>query len=222
MRNTTLLVAALSMFFACRSNNEQPVDATTDGGGSGFVTIQQVQNASMPPGTPVSLQGVIVTAVDSFGTRQGDFWVEEPGGGPYSGVLVFPPAALQATAVALQVGDIITLTGGEKDDFALTGSDADTTGRTDTEIEQISGGKMVITMTGTGTVPSPSTIDLTAIGKLYDSTQGSNGGGSAFNTAWQMWEGVLITATNVDAFSAPKTFGSGGADQYDLSISGDG
>ncbi len=223
MRNTTFLVATLSMFFACRSNNEQPVDATGgDGGGSGFVTIQQVQSASMPPGTPVSLQGVIVTAVDSFGTRQGDIWVEEPGGGPFSGVLIFPPAALQATAVALQVGDIITLTGGEKDEFALTGSNADTTGRTDVELEQITGGKMAITVTGQGTAPAPQTIDLTAIGKLYDPSQGSAGGGAAFTAAWQMWEGVLVTATNVDAFGAPKTFGSGGADQYDLDISGDG
>ncbi|HEX4453796.1 MAG TPA: hypothetical protein VH143_23155 [Kofleriaceae bacterium] len=225
MRNTTFLVATLSMFFACRSNNEQPVDATSgDGGGGsgGFVTIQQVQSSSMPPGTPVSLQGVIVTAVDAFGTRQGDIWVEEPGGGPFSGVLIFPPAALQATAVALQVGDIITLTGGEKDDFALTGSNADPTGRTDTEVEQISGGKMAITVTGQGTAPAPQTIDLTAIGKLYDPAQGSAGGGAAFTAAWQMWEGVLVTATNVDAFGAPKTFGSGGADQYDLDISGDG
>jgi hypothetical protein len=222
MRNTTFLVATLSLFFACRSNNEQPVDATGDGGGSGFVTIQQVQSTSMPPGTPVSLQGVIVTAVDSFGTRQGDIWVEEPGGGPFSGVLIFPPAALQATAVALQVGDIVTITGGEKDDFALTGSDADPTGRTDTEVEQITGGKMAITVTGQGAAPAPQTIDLTAIGKLYDPTQGSAGGGAAFTAAWQMWEGVLVTATNVDAFGAPKTFGSGGADQYDLDISGDG
>jgi hypothetical protein len=215
----------LSMFFACRSSNEQPVDATGngDGGGSGggFVTIQQVQSSSMPPGTPVSLQGVVVTAVDSFGTRQGDFWVEEPGGGPYSGVLVFPPSTLQATAVALQVGDVLTITGGEKDEFALTGSNADPTGRTDTEVEQLSGGKMVISMTSTGAAPTPDTLDLNMLGKLYDPTQSAAGGGSAFTTAWQMWEGVLVTATNVDAFGAPKTFGSGGADQYDLNISGD-
>jgi hypothetical protein len=224
MRNTTFLVATLSMFFACRSSNDQPLDATSgDGGGSGgFMTIQQVQSTSTPAGTAVSLQGVVVTAVDSFGTRQGDFWVEEPGGGPFSGVLIYPPAAAQAQAVALTVGSIVTITGGEKDDFALTGSDGDTTGRTDTEIEQISGGKMVITVTGTGTVPAPASIDLTAIGQLYDPTQTATGGGSAFNAAWQMWEGVLVTATNVDAFGAPKTFGSGGADQYDLDISGDG
>jgi hypothetical protein len=137
-------------------------------------------------------------------------------------VLIFPPSAALTTVSALVPGDIVTITGGEKDEFALTGSDADPTGRTDTEVEQISGGKMTITTTGTGSVPAPATVDLNTIGQLYDPSQAdTNGGGSAFNTAWQMWEGVLITATNVDAFSAPKAFGSGGADQYDLSISGD-
>jgi hypothetical protein len=176
----------------------------------------------MAPGTAVNLQNVVVTAVDTFGTRVGDFWVEEPTGGPFSGVLIFPPSAALTTVASLVPGDIVTITGGEKDEFALSGSDADPTGRTDTEVEQITGGMMVIKMTGTGSVPSPASIDLNQIGALYDPSQAdTNGGGSAFNTAWQMWEGVLVSATNVDAFGAPKKFGSGGADQWSLDISGD-
>ncbi len=225
MRNTPVFVALLSLFFACRSSGNGG-DDTIDGPGSGgnFMTIQQVQDPSTAAGTAVSVQNVVVTAVDLFGTRTGDFWIEEPEGGPFSGVLVFPPAAALTTVSTLVPGDIVTITGAEKDDFALTGSNADTTGRTDTELEQITGGKLTITVTGSGAVPAPSTIDLVAIGKLFDPSQdgsGGNGGGSAFNAAWQMWEGVLVTATNVDAFSAPKAFGSGGADQYDLSITGD-
>jgi hypothetical protein len=225
MRKTPVVVALLSIFFACRSNNNGDDDnggGDAGSGSGGFVTIQQVQDPSMAPGTAVNLQNVVVTAVDTFGTRVGDFWVEEPGGGPFSGVLIFPPAAALTTVAGLVPGDIVTITGGEKDEFALTGSSADTTGRTDTEVEQITGGKMTITTSGTGTVPAASMVDLLAIGKLYDPSQAdTNGGGSAFNAAWQMWEGVLITATNVDAFSAPKAFGSGGADQFDLQISGD-
>jgi hypothetical protein len=223
MRKTSVLVALLSVFFACRSNSSDDDNGGDAGSGSGgFVTIQQVQDPSMAPGTAVNLQNVVVTAVDLFGTRTGDFWVEEPDGGPYSGVLIFPPSAALTTVSSLVPGDIVTITGGEKDEFALTGSDADPTGRTDTEVEQISGGMMEIKMTGTGSVPAPATVDLNMIGQLYDPSQAdTNGGGSAFNTAWQMWEGVLITATNVDAFGAPKKFGSGGADQWSLDISGD-
>src|SRR5580704_3955062 len=222
MRNTPVFVALLSLFFACRSSGDDNSDIDAPGSGGGFMTIQQVQDPSTAAGTAVSVQNVVVTAVDLFGTRTGDFWIEEPGGGPFSGVLVFPPAAALTTVSSLVPGDIVTITGAEKDEFALTGSDADPTGRTDTELEQISGGMMSIMVTGSGAVPAPATIDLSMIGKLYDPAQGSsNGGGSAFNAAWQMWEGVLVTATNVDAFGAPKKFGSGGADQYDLDISGD-
>ncbi|HEY3803652.1 MAG TPA: hypothetical protein VGL61_13645 [Kofleriaceae bacterium] len=225
MRKTPVVVALLSIFFACRSNNNGDDDnggGDAGSGSGGFVTIQQVQDPSMAPGTAVNLQNVVVTAVDTFGTRVGDFWVEEPEGGPFSGVLIFPPSAALTTVASLVPGDVVTITGGEKDEFALSGSDADPTGRTDTEVEQITGGMMTIKMTSSGTVPAPATVDLNTIGQLYDPSQAdTNGGGSAFNAAWQMWEGVLVTATNVDAFGAPKKFGSGGADQWSLDISGD-
>jgi len=187
MRKTPLVVALLSIFFACRSNNnggdDDGVDAPGDNGS--FVTIQQVQDPSMAPGTAVNLQNVVVTAVDTFGTRVGDFWVEEPEGGPFSGVLIFPPSTALTIVQGLNPGDIVTITGGEKDEFALSGSNADPTGRSDTEVEQISGGMMVIKKTGTGPVPTPATIDLDMIGKLYDPSA-TNGGGAMFNTAWQM------------------------------------
>ena len=66
---------------ACRSDSNNNTDGNP-GGGDGSsgtsVTIQMVQDDSMAPGTPVTLRGVVVTAIDTFGAKTGDFWVEEP------------------------------------------------------------------------------------------------------------------------------------------------
>src|SRR5512135_612823 len=107
---------------ACRgSNNNKTVDSP--GGGdtiSGAVKIQDVQNDQMAPGTPVSLSGVVVTAIDNFGGKVGDIWVEEPEGGMFSGIHIYKA---DPTAVAgLAVGDIVNVTGAVKDEFALSGS----------------------------------------------------------------------------------------------------
>src|SRR5688572_24014874 len=86
-----------------------------DGGGGGQ-TIFDVQSESMPVGTAVSLDGVVVTAIDNYGTRKGGIYVQEPEGGAYSGVFVY----LQGTEAAeLAVGDLIDLDGAVKDEFAL-------------------------------------------------------------------------------------------------------
>lgn len=159
--------------------------------------IQDVQNDAMPPGTAVSLSGVIVTAIDAFGPKTGDFWVEEPEGGPFSGVHVFGAAA--SDVALLKVGDIVSITGAVKDEFALT---SDTSGRTTTELENPQGSKMVVTKTGNGVAPDPVMIDVLAIGQL--ATQAER------DAEWEKWEGVLITAPNVGAFGAPKCINSGG------------
>ncbi|MEO7493938.1 MAG: hypothetical protein ABIT83_08350, partial [Massilia sp.] len=40
--------------------------------------IQVVQDDATPVGTLVTLRGVVVVAKDTFGNRQGNFYVEEP------------------------------------------------------------------------------------------------------------------------------------------------
>lgn len=220
MRISSVIASLGCLFLGCRSsNNSNPVDGAGngDGGGSGFVKIQAIQSDAMPAGTPVAVQGVVVTAIDSFGGKTGNIWIEEPEGGPLSGVLVYN--APITDVASLNVGDLVTITDGQKADFALTGSNADTTGRTDTEIEAVSGGKLSVTKTGTGTVPAPATVDALSIGMISDAdAQGSN-----FSAAWKMWDGVLVTVTNVSALSAPKSFGSTTptpADNYDFGITG--
>ncbi|MEO8840793.1 MAG: hypothetical protein ABI591_16235 [Kofleriaceae bacterium] len=220
----TALIAVLSLsLLACGrgdDNNTLP-DATGSGSGNGSsVTIQQVQSDDMAPGTAVALANVVVTATDEFGAKTGDFWVEEMGGGKRSGVHVFKAAA--ADVMALNVGDVISLKGAIKSEFALTGSNADKSGRTVTELEPASGGAIVITKTGQTATITPDKVDALAIGQMYDSTMSATGGGTAFSNAWEDWEGVLIELDNVSAASAPKGFGAKpyAADAYSFGITG--
>ncbi len=171
------------------------LDAATDAATMASVTIQQVQNDAMPPGTPVSLQGVVVTAIDSYGAKTGDFWVEDPAGGAFSGVHVF--GAPVAMVAALALGDVVTITGAQKAEFALA---SDTTGRTLTELEPVSGGAIAIAKTGTGAVPAPMVVDALAVGQLP--TQ------AARDAEWEKWEGVLITVNHVSALDAPVCVGT--------------
>lgn len=191
---TRSLAVALSLsvaLIACRSGDDAPADDVQPDAPGGSVRIQDVQNDSMAAGTPVALSGVIVTAIDAFGDRTGDIWVQEPGGGPNSGVHVF--GAPIAAVSALALGDIVDIAGAEKDEFALT---ADTTGRTITELKAVSGGMMTVTKTGSGAVPAPMVVDALAIGQK--ATQAER------DAEWEKWEGVLITVNNISVLTTPS------------------
>jgi len=227
MRLPTLvacLSATVSLYaVACRSdNNNTPTDGQGSGSGSGnFVKIQQVQDDAMAPGTAVNLHDVVVTAIDNFGAKVGDIWVEEKGGGKRSGVHVFK-ASLSDVAM-LTVGDEIDLKGAIKSEFALTGSNADPSGRTVTELEPASGGAITITKLGMSTTITPDKVDALAIAQMYDPSMSATGGGTAFSNAWEDWEGVLIELDNVAAAGAAKAFGSTTptpADNYSFGITG--
>ena len=196
IRNAALVASLGLSLLACRGSSgddSQNPDAPVTGGQH----IQDVQNDTMTPGTPVALSGVIVTAIDGFGAKTGDIWVEEPGGGPFSGVHVFGAPLDQVSALAL--GDIVDIAGAEKDEFAYMGNmgvGGDTSGRSVTELKPVTGGMMTVTKTGTGTVPAPEMVDALAIGQK--ATQAER------DAEWEKWEGVLITVTNVSATSAAK------------------
>ncbi|MBV8757124.1 MAG: hypothetical protein JO257_07620, partial [Deltaproteobacteria bacterium] len=219
MRLTTFIALstlATAGLLGCRSDSKTTDGNTGDTGGSGgAVKIQDVQNDTMPPGTPVTLHGVVVTAIDNFGGKMGDIWVEEPEGGTYSGVHVFGAASTDVAALA--VGDLVDITGAVKDEFALTGSNADPSGRTVTELKPAAAGSLSVKKTGTGTVPAPVVVDALAIGMMSDAdTQGP-----MFTAAWEPYEGVLVSVANVDALGAPKAFGSTmAADAYSFNITG--
>jgi hypothetical protein len=213
MRFTTLAWLGLGLsLVACRSDKNpdgpdaavdpdaMPIDAASDS-----VRIKDVQSDSMPVGTVVKLKGVIVTAIDSFGARTGDFFIEDPTGGPFSGVKVFSAPLDQVAALA--PGDLIDLEGAQKDEFALT---SDTSGRKVTELKPVTGGAMTLTKRGTMAVPAPAMVDAAAI-SLLDK--------AARDAEWEKWEGVLITLINTRQTGAFRMFGPA-ADQKEFRVSG--
>jgi hypothetical protein len=171
-----------------------------DGGVSGDVTIYQVQDPSgvVSEGASVTLKNVVVTAVDDFGARVGGIYVQELGGGAFSGVFVFGAQG----AGTLHVGDVVTVEGGVKEEFICPVSSCptqDTTGRKLTEIGPPQGGTVTVTKTGTGALPTPPVVDPTLI--------------VTNDVEAEKWEGVPITLANVAALSAPRAVStSAGAD----------
>jgi hypothetical protein len=189
----------LSLLAACRGDSGGTNNPAPDGSVDmpKAIHIQDVQSDSMPPGTLFDLHGVVVTAVDGFGTRTGDFWVEEPGGGPFSGVHVFGAPTTQVANI--KAGDIVDITGGSKSEFAIS---SDTSGRTVTEVQAPKGGMLTVTKSGVGTIPAPAVVDALVIGQK--ATQ------AARDAEWEKWEGVLITLNHVSALGAPQCITSAG------------
>ncbi len=196
MRNFVLLALVLGLA-ACRGGDDGGGDDNPmpDGQTTEDVKIQDIQNDSMPacdPADPatcvqLNLKGVVVTAIDSFGMRTGDFWVQEPEGGEYSGIQVYG-APLDQVAL-LQIGDVVDISGAQKSEFAL---DSDTSGNKLTELEPYNG-SMTVTKISSGTPLEPKVVNALEIGQMTDYT--------ARAAEWEKWEGVLVTVTNVQAFS---------------------
>lgn len=192
----TTLLALAAASSACRSSsNSNPdakpgteIDASSNPDDVSIFDIQDPSN-KVAIGAAVTVRGVVVTAIDTFGDRTGGFWVEEPAGGAYSGVLVF--GASTTDVAAIKVGDLVDITGAVKDEFALA---ADTSTNKTTELVKPMGGAITVTKTGTGTVPAPEAVDALAIGQKATE--------DLRNAEWEKWEGVLIKVSNVSANGA--------------------
>ena len=197
MRKLTLIALIVAAIPACRGSSGDDA-VTPDSGGTvdpNDVTIQEIQNDAMASGTAVKIKGVVVTAIDKFGAKTGDIWVEEPGGGPYSGVHVFGAPLDQVNALA--VGDIVDIDGAQKDDFhydGTNGSGGFDPGYAITELKAVTGGQMTVTKVSSGTPITPDVVDALAIGQLTDYM--------ARDAEWEKWEGVLIKVNNVAAMSS--------------------
>jgi hypothetical protein len=219
MRITTLAFLGLSLLAAtaCRGGgNGDDDDDNPDGpppGGS--VTIQEVQDPAMPDLTPVTLEGVVVTAIDTFGAKTGDMWVEEPGGGAFSGIKVFgAPLDVVATLVP---GDIVTLSNAQKKEFAcmgdICGGGVFRDGLSITEVQGATGpNTLVVTKTGTGPLPPVETVDAKLIDELPTLAER--------DAEWEKWEGVLINVINARQLTSVTTFGDDNIDQHAFDASG--
>jgi len=199
-----MLVASVTLavaVFACRDSGGGGGDDVDAPVTSDDVRIQDIQSSAITAGTAVTVKGVIVTVIDTYGGKTGDFWVQEPGGGEFSGVHVY--GAELSDVGALAVGDLVDIEGAEKDEFAymgMNGSGGDTSGRSVTELKPVAGGKMKVTKVSSGPVPAPQMVDALAIG--MKATQAER------DAEWEKWEGVLIKLTNVSATSSAACVGS--------------
>lgn len=198
---------AVSISFAllgCRGDDttgdDQP--GMDSGSNAGDVTIQEIQNDAMASGTAVELRGVVVTAIDTYGSRTGDLYVSEPEGGPFSGVKVF--GASLSDIATLQVGDLVDITNAEKHEACTEAAPCGTVifrnGAGLTEVQGVTQGSLVITKRGTGTVPTPATVDAKAIAELAMDQQ---------LVEWEKWEGVLVNVQNARQLSAYEAFDTG-------------
>ena len=107
----------------CSDTIDNDCDGYVDGADYGCAggtddTIYQVQNSDhpefLPPGTKVTFEGVIVTAV----TTEGNFWIEEPNGGAWSGVYVYDRDG--HAPANLTRGDQVTVEGETTEFYELT------------------------------------------------------------------------------------------------------
>jgi hypothetical protein len=223
MRVTKISIAGallgLSFVAACRgSDNNTTPDAPVVVPGdsspidSGGIHIQDVQNDAMAVNTAVELHGVVVTAVDTFGSRTSAFWIEEAAGGERSGVQVFVNTQVDLLTL-LHPGDIIDLSGAVKTEFVLktNGVPTDTSGRTTTELQSPQGGKLTVTKKGTGAVPAPHIIDALALDGMAQADR---------DAEYEKWEGVLVEVQNVRTRGFPFSFGKAPfpADTFEVDI----
>ncbi len=196
MKKLSVLCLFLVFGFACGRGGDDDGGDTGDSGDNGDGdggdddTIFDIQSDSMPAGTAVTVKGVVVTAIDNYGSRKGGIYVQEPEGGEYSGVYVY----LNGTQAAdLEVGDLVDVTGGVKDEFAWQGGCEGSGGEDEgslTELSPAEGVTPTVTKTGDGTVPAAEVLtpwDLAA-----DPAES------------EKWEGVLVTFENARVLSPPS------------------
>ncbi len=201
------LAAGFLMPLGCRSDDDNEPNSGTDGGpGSdpgdpgADTSIYDLQDDALADGAAVTLRGVVVVAVDTYGARTGGLYVMEPEGGPYSGVFVFVRGT---DAARVAPGDLIDITGGVKDEFAL---DSDMTGRTLTEVTAPQGGSLTITKVGTAAVPEPAVVDPQAL--------------AADDAEAEKWEGVLVKFEKVAVLAAPNGVSDSDATLKEMRVSG--
>jgi hypothetical protein len=215
MRMTLLALVGTSLI-ACRGGGNGPGDEAQPDSllpVAQVVSVQDIQNDALPVRTPVTLEGVVVLAIDSFGARTGDMWVGEPEGGAFSGIKVFG-APLDQIAT-LQPGDIVTIANAEKDEFACTEQICGRAFDRDNSITEIKGagdrGVLSVLKTGNGPLPPAVEIDAKAIDALPIEAQ---------EAEWEKYEGVRVKILNARQLSFESAFGDQADDQHAFKATG--
>lgn len=116
----TLGICALVFCFSACLSACDPADTGTDPdpetGDATGITIPEVQQGGFADGTEVLLDDVVVTT--SLTADMEGFFIQEPGGGEWSGVYVYLGNA--SAGVDLDVGDLATISGTTKEYYDFT------------------------------------------------------------------------------------------------------
>lgn len=139
--------------------------------------IQDESSADHPvEGTEVHVEGVVVTAVNEGSTHT--IWVQDPAGGPYSGVAVF----LGSTVPSVERGDVVDVDGTTAEYLGYTEIDGAT-----------------VTFVSASSVPAPAVLDPADI---------ADGGpdAEAYEGVLVRVESVTVTDANPDAPSDYNEF----------------
>jgi hypothetical protein len=199
-----ILLSAVLVVAACRGDRAGRPDGGADAAVDyDDVSIYALQQDSTAFGSdlekadrPVfNVRGVVVSAIDRYGHRTGNFWVQEPEGGPYSGILVYGAPVREVEG--LQVGDVIDL---EHLIVAELAARDDDSGRSVTELIPPDGGQISVRWRDRGEPPAPAPVDVLALGRLPTA--------EARDAEWAKWEGVLITIADVAVLRELRQIGS--------------
>jgi predicted extracellular nuclease len=144
-------------------------------------TIPDIQQGNVPEGTFVTLTDVIATSGFTWSdTTDGSFFVQDPAGGPFSGIQVH---VADNSGLQIAPGDPITLTGTYDEFF---------------DMSQISvGDASAVTVGSSGPAPAPELVDPAMI---------ANDGALSedYESVLVSVENVMVTDENPDA---PMEFG---------------
>jgi predicted extracellular nuclease len=152
-------------------------DTDTDSDTDADVTIYDIQGGDVAADTGVILTDVVVTSpltYDGMG-----FFVEEPEGGPLSGIYVHNYSG-DTDPAAVAVGDVVTVTGTYTEFYE----------ESEVTISDSSG----VSVTGAGTLPDPVAIS--------DPATIATGGADA-----ETYEGVLVTVSGVTVTTVVDDYG---------------
>jgi hypothetical protein len=182
MFRLVLISLVLSLFLtACPGrdddDNENSVNNVTTGD-----TVSMLQDPAnskfLDDGDAVDLKDVVVTAIDNYGDFTGNFWVSDPDGGAYSGVVVYNYDTTSQWFIDLKVGDIVNVSG-VKDEYSYEDPQ---TGEAQFEDRLTEVVESLVSIRGSGTPVTPTVIpgsDLLSV------------------ATGEQWEGVLVTINNV-------------------------
>jgi len=164
----------------------------TDGGGLTDTTIYDIQQNKVAASTLVRVKDLVVVSPTQFsGSGAGSVFVQELGGGEYSGIqlYIFPDTAteLMAQGKVPKPGDKITVIGEYVEYKAMDDAGEETYSEINISLPDD------IMITGTATAPTPPVVSAPDI---------ANGGALT-----EVWEGTVVTIEDVDVTNPDLGFG---------------